>query len=156
MYELLKLGIHQTLLNNTFSWYHEYLVTQLSKTNVVKISVAWGPAIIDSLGWSVIRMWTAWKWRFYRFWKQPLLLQIINIPFAILLLSICFTLEDKPTKTYCLGKDHRFWISGVRMNNACLPTPCLQSNPPISPLFSAPLPPGKTFVFRGWQWGICH
>ena len=46
-YELLKVTLCQKLLNNTFQWSHEYLVTQLSKTNDAKTSVPWGPAVID-------------------------------------------------------------------------------------------------------------
>lgn len=49
-YELLKVILCQKLLNNTFQWSHEYLVTQLSKTNAAKTSVPWGPAVIDRQG----------------------------------------------------------------------------------------------------------
>lgn len=71
----------------------------------------------------------------------------------------CPILEDNPTETYHLYKGSHISNSGVKMNDACLPTPCLQSGPPISPPFTTPspsVPPRKTFVFRGWQWGICH
>lgn len=66
----------------------------------------------------------------------------------------CPILEDNPTETYHLYKGSHISNSGVKMNDACLPTPCLQSGPPISPPFttpSPPVPPRKTFVFRGWQ-----
>lgn len=49
-YELLKVILCQKLLNNTFQWSHEYLVTQLSKTNAAKTSVPWGLAVIDRQG----------------------------------------------------------------------------------------------------------
>lgn len=50
LYELLKVILCQKLLNNIFQWSHEYLVTQLSKTNVAKTTVPWGPAVIDRQG----------------------------------------------------------------------------------------------------------
>lgn len=83
------------------------------------------------------------------------LLQIMSLVFTTLLLLTCPSLKTNQLKPITSAKDHKFKVNGVKMNDACLPTSSLQitsSNFPPPP----PFPPGKTFVFRGWQWGICH
>lgn len=67
-------------------------------------------------------------------------------------------MKTNQLKPIASAKDHKFRISGVRMNDARLPTPYLRSCPPnfSSTRHPTPFPPRKTFVFRDWQWGICH
>ena len=60
----------------------------------------------------------------------------MSLSFTILLLLTCPSLKTNRLKPITSANDHKFKINGVRMNDACLPTPSLQI---MSSTFPPPL-----------------